>query len=229
MAVLGVIALFLIIGSAVIFVAYAGGGSAAREAYLTRGRTFFRIAIPVLYIGLGIAIPAVVIANHDSKEGAQGALATKTPDEQLENGKEVFMETCASCHTLKAVNARGVTGPDLDNIGQMTKERVTNANTIGGTGQRRMPANLVAGEDAEDDQQGARDDRWRPLHVRVVTGSLEKALGRFEGHSLLGMPLVPHALTSPLAGAEGTGTARTSTTGRSPSVRMLSPPPFREW
>lgn len=149
MAVLGVIALFLILGSAVIFVAYAGGGAAAREAYLTRGRTFFRIAIPVLYVGLGIAIPAVVIANHDSKEGGSGALANKVPSSHLEDGKEVFKETCASCHTLKAVNAHGLTGPNLDAIGQVSKERVLEAIKNGGTGQRRMPANLVAGEDAE--------------------------------------------------------------------------------
>ena len=49
--------LFLILGTGVIFVAYSGGPGAAREAYLTRGRTFFRIAIPILYIGFGIAVP----------------------------------------------------------------------------------------------------------------------------------------------------------------------------
>ena len=67
------------------------------------------------------------------------------------------METCASCHTLKAVNARGVTGPEPRRRHRPTPEkrkqseaRVLEAIKNGGTGQRRMPANLVAGEDAED-------------------------------------------------------------------------------
>jgi cytochrome c553 len=149
MAVLGFIVLFLILGTGVIFVAYSGGPGAAREAYLTRGRTFFKIAIPVLYIGLGIAIPAVVIANHNSKVGNNGALADESPHGDLKRGKAVFEQTCASCHTLKAVNARGVTGPDLDNIGQITPARVLSAIKNGGTGDRRMPANLVQGSNAD--------------------------------------------------------------------------------
>src|SRR5688500_8926210 len=98
MAVLGVIFLFVIIGVAVVFVAFAGGGSAAREAYLTRGRTFFRIAIPLVYVGIGIAIPAVVIANGESKVGGVGALANETLSHDLEEGKLTFQESCASCH-----------------------------------------------------------------------------------------------------------------------------------
>jgi mono/diheme cytochrome c family protein len=149
MALLGLIALFLIVGTGVIFVAYSGGPGAAREAYLTRGRTFFKIVIPLLYIGLGIAVPAVVIANKDRKVGNHGALASESPKGDLARGKEVFQETCASCHTLKAVNARGVTGPDLDNIGAVTPGRVLAAIKNGGTGDRRMPANLVQGANAD--------------------------------------------------------------------------------
>jgi mono/diheme cytochrome c family protein len=148
MAVLGLIFLFLILGTAVVFVAYSGGPGAAREAYLTRGRTFFKIAIPLLYIGLGIAVPAVVISNRDQKVGNSGALANESPHGDLKRGKQVFQETCASCHSLKAVNARGVTGPNLDNIGAVTPGRVKSAIKNGGTGQRRMPANLVQGENA---------------------------------------------------------------------------------
>ena len=45
---------WLLIGIGVFFVAFSGGPGRAREAYLTRGRTFFRIAIPLIYIGLGL-------------------------------------------------------------------------------------------------------------------------------------------------------------------------------
>jgi mono/diheme cytochrome c family protein len=48
------------------------------------------------------------------------------------------------------VNARGITGPNLDNIGPVTQQRVLNAIRIGGTGQGRMPQNLLQGKDAQD-------------------------------------------------------------------------------
>ncbi len=157
MATIGLIVLFLLVGGAVVFIAYSGGPGAAREAYLTRGGTFFKIAIPLLYVGLGIAIPAVVIAGGEQKKGNTGALANSVPSERLEEGKELFQNTCATCHTLSAVNAQGVTGPDLDGIGLDTSDakkraasekRVLDAIKDGGTGQRRMPANLLQGEAA---------------------------------------------------------------------------------
>jgi mono/diheme cytochrome c family protein len=158
MATLGLILLFLLLGGAVAFIAFSGGPSAAREAYLTRGNTFFKIAVPLLYVGLGIAIPAIVIANSEEKEGNTGALANTVPSEQLENGKELFQNTCATCHSLKAVNAQGLTGPDLDGLGldsstpearQRSEDRILAAIKEGGTGQRQMPAGLLQGENAE--------------------------------------------------------------------------------
>jgi len=159
MAVLGLILLFVLVGSAVAFIAYSGGPGAAREAYLTRGSTFFKIAIPLLYVGLGIAIPAVVIAGHEEKKGNTGALANQKADGALESGKQLFHNTCASCHTLEAANAQGVTGPDLDNLGldtsspekrKQSEQRIVNAIKNGGTGQRRMPARLLEGDSAKD-------------------------------------------------------------------------------
>jgi mono/diheme cytochrome c family protein len=159
MATFGLILLFVLVGSAVAFIAFSGGPSAAREAYLTRGNTFFRVAIPLLYLGLGVAIPAVVIAGHDAKEGNQGELANTVPGGDLGNGKHLFQSTCATCHSLKAVNAQGLTGPNLDSIGldasspkarQQSEARVMNAIKIGGTGERRMPANLLQGQEAHD-------------------------------------------------------------------------------
>jgi mono/diheme cytochrome c family protein len=158
MATLGLILLFVLVGGAVAFIAFSGGPSAAREAYLTGGNTFFKIAVPVLYLGLGVAIPAVVIAGGDAKEGNQGALANTVPNEQLKEGKHLFQSTCSTCHSLKAVNAQGVTGPNLDKLGLDTSTpkkraesegRIRNAIKIGGTGQKRMPANLLGGKEAE--------------------------------------------------------------------------------
>jgi mono/diheme cytochrome c family protein len=141
---------FLALGVAVVFVAFSGGPSAAREAYLTRGRGFFRVVIPVIYIGLGIAVPAVVIAGNGQDEGGTEGLAGKSASSTEERGKDLFRQTCASCHSLAAVNARGVTGPNLDEVGRMTPQRVLNAIRVGGTGQGRMPPNLLQGKDAQE-------------------------------------------------------------------------------
>jgi cytochrome c553 len=149
MEVLLVIVPFLVLGIGVLFVAFAGGGGAAREAYLTRGGRLFPIVIVVIYVALGIAVPAAVIAARGEAEGGVGALRTEQPTAQLEDGKELFISTCKSCHTLGAVQATGVTGPNLDELGGLDQERVLNAIENGGTGQNRMPAGLLQGEDAE--------------------------------------------------------------------------------
>jgi mono/diheme cytochrome c family protein len=149
MAAVAVIILFLILGTGVIFVAYSGGPGQAREAYLTGGRGFFKIVLPLIYLGIGIAVPALVIANGDESEGGTGRLADVKPDAVEKKGKQLFRQTCATCHSLAAVNARGVTGPNLDEIGEVTKQRILNAIKIGGTGEGRMPAGLLTGKNAE--------------------------------------------------------------------------------
>ena len=136
---------FLAVGAAVAFVAFSGGPSQAREAYLTKGRRGFKIAIPILYVALGIAVPALVLANRHSAEGSSGTLADKQGSHDFSEGKTLFRENCWSCHTLKAAGAKGVTGPNLDQIGTVSVQRVVNAIDLGGTGQGRMPAKLVPG------------------------------------------------------------------------------------
>ncbi len=149
MAVAAFVVGFLALGLAVGFVAFFGGPGGARHAYLTRGRRGFRIAIPIIYVALGIAIPAIVLADGKASEGSGGALASKTGSGHFDKGRTLFRQACWSCHTLKAAGARGVTGPDLDDIGTVSKQRVLNAIKIGGTGDGRMPAGLYQGKDAE--------------------------------------------------------------------------------
>jgi len=149
MEVVAFLAPFVLLGVGIIFVAFSGGPGHAREAYLTKGGRFFRFSMLVLYIVLGVAVPALVIADREPAEGGTGPLKNEKASDRLEDGKELFRQTCASCHTLAAANARGVTGPDLDAIGEMTVARVKTAIRVGGTGQKRMPASLLEGEDAE--------------------------------------------------------------------------------
>jgi cytochrome c553 len=149
MEVLIVLVPFVLMGVAVMFIAFSGGPSAAREAYLTRGGRVFTGAMVLLYLALGVAVPAAVIAGRPEAEGGTGPLrnAGLTPTE--ETGKQLFIENCKSCHTLEAVQAHGVTGPNLDDQAPLDKQRVVNAIKRGGTGSGRMPPALLEGEDAE--------------------------------------------------------------------------------
>jgi cytochrome c553 len=149
MEVVAFLAPFVLLGIGAIFVAFSGGPGHAREAYLTKGGRFFRFSMILIYVGLGLAVPAIVIANREPSEGGTPPIQHVEASSQLEDGKELFRQTCTTCHTLAAANAHGVTGPNLDEIGEITEERVLQAIKIGGTGQKRMPAGLLEGEDAE--------------------------------------------------------------------------------
>lgn len=140
---------FVVAGIVVIFIAFSGGPSAAREAYLTGGRRFFTFSMVLLYLGLGVAVPAVVIASRGQSVGGTGSLRSEEVSGKLKDGKQLFIQTCKSCHTLDAVGAKGVTGPDLDELGGVDRSRVLHAIKIGGTGDGRMPPGLLSGQDAD--------------------------------------------------------------------------------
>ncbi len=141
---------FVLLGSLVLFVAFSGGVSEAREAYLTRGSRFFQVAIVAIYVGFGLVVPGLVLANKGEEAGGVGALRSEDLTEGEQRGKDLFRQQCSSCHSLAAVNARGVTGPSLDGIGEVSEERVLNAIKNGGTGQGLMPAGLLEGQEAQD-------------------------------------------------------------------------------
>ena len=149
MAIALAIVAFAVIGLAVAFVAFTGGPGRAREAYLTGGRRVFKVVIPIIFVAFGIAVPVLVITGRPAAEGSQGALADKSGNKEFQKGKTIFRQTCWSCHTLAEAGAHGVTGPNLDQIGPVTAQRVLNAIKIGGTGQGRMPSGLLQGADAQ--------------------------------------------------------------------------------
>ena len=111
---------FVLLGIAVLFIAFSGSPGAAREAYLTRGNRAFRVLIPLLYVALGVAVPALIIASREEAKGGTETLE-KRSSAPRRGGQGALPNACASCHNLDAVNARGVTGPDLDEIGEVTR------------------------------------------------------------------------------------------------------------
>src|SRR5215203_3196413 len=105
MEVLLVLVPFLVLGVGVIFVAFAGGAGRAREVYLSRGGRAFAAVILLLYLVLGIAVPAGVIAGRDESLGGVGSLRTAQLTDREKEGKELFEQTCKSCHNLDAGRA----------------------------------------------------------------------------------------------------------------------------
>jgi mono/diheme cytochrome c family protein len=153
MEIVGFLVPWILVGIGVIFVSFTGGPGRAREAYMTRGGRTFALLIVLVYLAIGIAVPAVVIASRGTRVGNSTQLSQKKVRDQpagVQQGRTLFIESCAACHTLNAVNARGVTGPDLDKIGTVTPGRILSAIRIGGTGQGRMPPRLLQGENARD-------------------------------------------------------------------------------
>lgn len=140
---------WVLIGIAAVVFAVAGGRRRGPDAPRAGGRGVVKVLIPILYLLLGLAVPAIAILAQEEAVGGTKTLAAEKADEELERGKDLFRQNCAGCHTLAAVQAKGVTGPNLDRLGNVSRRRVLAAIANGGTGKLQMPAGLVDGEDAE--------------------------------------------------------------------------------
>jgi mono/diheme cytochrome c family protein len=77
----------------------------------------------------------------------------------LVNGKALFTQKCASCHTLKRANASGVQGPNLDHAFATARADGMTSATVRGVVRKQiqnvrrgsiMPRNLVTGANAAD-------------------------------------------------------------------------------
>lgn len=115
-----------------------------------------RIALALTAALLIVGIPALVLDSSSDRipSGAGTFTLTSTPAER--DGRVIFRQTCASCHTLEAANARGVYGPNLDEqLGApggdpaATASRVETAIKTGGVTGKQMPAGLLEGDDAK--------------------------------------------------------------------------------
>lgn len=99
-----------------------------------------------------VAIPAIVAASASDRVPSGAGTYTVDSSQKLREGREIFRQTCASCHTLSAANARGVYGPNLDSLGldsEGSVARVEKAIENGGTSSTVMPKVLLEGENAK--------------------------------------------------------------------------------
>lgn len=80
-----------------------------------------------------------------------------TTDADPVNGKTLFVEKCAACHTLARANTQGVQGPNLDQAFSRARADGMTSSTFAGVVEQQilfpnsaMPADLVTGQDARD-------------------------------------------------------------------------------
>ena len=154
------VAFWVVLGVALFFVAARGGLGGARDAFQTQTRgaqRFFNISFVVLYVGFGLALPAVLLTGNHSNANAQVGGLKLTSAEKT--GRQLFGQHCGFCHTLAAANAIGKIGPNLDTLqpaeslvlhtilnGCLQKPPSGSSQTCLGNG--TMPANILQGQQA---------------------------------------------------------------------------------
>jgi mono/diheme cytochrome c family protein len=142
------------------------GSLATRRAYRGGERVLAGVMeapIRSLAAGLAAGLIAVALAAGCGDDNGSDTVAQETategaplsPDQEQplsaaeEQGRDLFIENCGSCHTLEAAGTVGQIGPNLGDIG-VTEADVLRAIMIGGRGSGNMPKNLVTGKDAQD-------------------------------------------------------------------------------
>lgn len=141
---------FIALGVGLFFIALRGGPRGARAALQNqsrRGRRGATTLFLVMYLVLGIAVPAALLIGNKSSANSRAAGTTlSTMDKR---GRFLFGNACGSCHTLAAAETTGKVGPNLDQL-KPPKPLVLDALAQGRQrGNGTMPANLLYGNDAE--------------------------------------------------------------------------------
>lgn len=155
----GFVIFWVVLGLVVLFVAMQGGPRRARDSLYSSsrsGRWMLQGVVGLLFL-FGLVVPGLVLGfNGENKASVAPGGVRLTASEQ--KGRVLFATTCAYCHTLKAANAVGRTGPDLDVLvaqaGAETAQRksfVLSAIASGFAGRYgQMPAEIFRGHEAEE-------------------------------------------------------------------------------
>jgi len=175
MALLAIVALFIILGLSAFFLAMKGGPRSARDRREREGRKGV-VGATIAFLGalvvLGILIPVTIFASDKDKDEFPNENIRQLTALQL-HGQELFGQQCRRCHTLAASNAVATIGPNLD-VARPPKALVLDAIDNGRSrGNGQMAADLVEGEDAEAVAQ----------YVAVAVGQDPNAGGEASGGS----------------------------------------------
>jgi hypothetical protein len=155
------VALWVILGLGVFFIAIRGGprgAPAARKVQTYGARRAAGLIFLVVYLGFGIAIPLLLLIGNHSNANAQVGGLKLSP--AMKSGRELFGRHCGVCHTLAGANAIGKVGPNLDVIKpseSLVLHTIENGclqspppgnSAQSCLGQGTMPANIVQGQQA---------------------------------------------------------------------------------
>jgi mono/diheme cytochrome c family protein len=144
---------FLAIGLSVVLAAMRSGRPPAGSKPESRAsRRAWAVGIAVVILGLGLAVPALVLVDNGDNHASEAAGGVKLNAAET-NGRHLFARNCATCHTLAASHAVGRVGPNLDTLngGNLQPAFVLDAIQNGrGRGRGQMPAGLLFGAEAKD-------------------------------------------------------------------------------
>ena len=143
---------WVLLGLGLLIIALSGGPGGAVQRMMSTSRTGRRVAI-VLFgfslVVLGAVVPAAVVSAVKDKDDIPEANVSDLTESE-KDGRELFGQRCANCHTLKAANAIASVGPSLDQI-RPNKKLVLDAIENGRSrGNGQMAGGLYTGEDAEN-------------------------------------------------------------------------------
>ncbi len=148
---------FLVICAVVAVAVYlAATGGSRRETMPGESRAANRAILLTVVVAFAFGIVAplfILVKNGESK--ASTAVGVHLDKKEIK-GRELFSQSCAVCHTLKAVNAVGRIGPKLairvaEEPPEARKELVLGAILEGrARGLGNMPKKLYEGPEAED-------------------------------------------------------------------------------
>src|SRR4051794_9449537 len=121
------IAFWVVLGLGLLFISLRGGPRGARatlQSQTYQGRRTATAVFAVLYLVLGVLVPVLILTGDHARANDNIGGVQLTAGEK--HGREVFGIVCGVCHTLKAANAQGTVGPNLDTL-QPSKALVLNA------------------------------------------------------------------------------------------------------
>lgn len=148
---LAFLGIWVLLGLALVVVALFGGVGEARERVLhsqsRRGRRLSALLVTAVFLGMGVVVPALVVASNEESQQA-GAARTQL-NAQAKRGRVLFGQRCNQCHTLAASDTKAMVGPNLDKL-RPSRALILDALAKGrARGNGRMPAALVEGKDAD--------------------------------------------------------------------------------
>lgn len=152
-----VIAFFILCAVVAVAVYIAATGGSRSETLPGESRLANRAILltVVVTFAFGLVVPLLILVKNGESQASTAVGVHLTKKEV--KGRQLFSQSCAVCHTLKAVNAVGRIGPDLDirvpEEGSKAARRALVMSAIlegRALGLGNMPAKLYEGPEAED-------------------------------------------------------------------------------